>query len=1405
VPATDFVSRGQALVAAGQYHEAVKVCRLGLLAKPSDRAGRLILGQALLALRRYDEVLAEMRVAIAADPRNAGAHQLRGEAALRKGDAFAAVEALERARELAHGDPTIAALLAEARNVVASDAGRTTGTDGETEADGATKHYPTHRGGDGIGHGRSGSFTKPLAVGKHGGERRTTERQTSPSLDHLDVGDSSGTVEVDPDREGVEVDDDELGELIDPPADGASSIIVDDADMVELDPDEVSRPGGAADRSTRRAPAVAPPPAAAAAPVERAPAPVVPLFGGSADPTRGNRPRLVAPIAATLARSSQASAPTPIRTAPASAPVAAPRPAAGPRARPSAGPALAGPAPAARPAPPVADDPGLETRTTGTRTAEWGADEISSGSTRQHRLPVPPPPDHGDAPTAPRPLVDGAPSAIDPSRELSQPMAPIDPHGPRGPRGPRAAPPPPTFEEESSMAGRGQHPHLAALSSGPLGGLTPAPQLTPSGRYLQAPGPGAPLGGDPGFGGPFEEDPSRSPVPRSGPQVRTMVPVTQAAVQAAAKPTIAMRPDPSMLGPGGPGGPMGPGGPGGPMGPGGPGPMMGPGGPMGPAPGPHHGGAMANGPVLSQAELMRMMGPGASPPPRRSPLVLALWAMVTVAIIGAGVLAGFKIRSLRLDKQIAAARRGAEESAQSDTWLGWRGARDRLAGILKASPRATYRAALARAEAVLAADFVDDVDRARSAVAELPARGGKDASLARAYVALSAGDPAAARAAAEAAGDRDDPQVALVLARAALQDGRPEDAAALAAVAVERGRRPAALLAQCDIERARKRWSDATKACADVETLVPGHPGAIIGRARVAAASGAARADTAGLTAALEGLVAEAARPEAEQRLGVSRGQETWANLALAEVLLTAGDNARARRALERAEATKIDSREIREVRAGLRLAVGDVDAARDLATAGLTTWSQSVPLALVRARTALATNHLDEAARELDKLDGAAVNASVDALVTRGEVALARGALDDATKDLDAALGRAPDFEDAVVARARLDLALGDARAALARVDSRVGTDAPPRVAVVYAAAQRSLGQLDLARRALAPLLDDPPGPLTGQAFLESARIARDAGDIALARTAYGKAAEMLASSEVRLEAALLAIDAGDASGGRDTLIPLAAEPGADGALLIQAARAQILCGKLDDARALLDRADAVTGRPDGLLARERGRLALRRRDPVTAVASLERAVAAAPTDLEAQLMLMDAYIIGENTTGAQRVDNELKRSYPQRPERMLAAGRTALLANQVVEARDAFAEAQKGLSKAPQRVRADAAYWLGLAYFIGGDSGLAKASLVDATRLDPFNADAHAVLGQVLRALGDVGGAIASFRRAQELDPDNVELGADLGELLATRQPKEAIRALDRYLAKVPTGERADSVRALLARLRR
>ena len=50
---SDFVSRGQALVAAGQFQEAVKVCRLGLLGRPTTVEGRVVLGQALQTWEKH--------------------------------------------------------------------------------------------------------------------------------------------------------------------------------------------------------------------------------------------------------------------------------------------------------------------------------------------------------------------------------------------------------------------------------------------------------------------------------------------------------------------------------------------------------------------------------------------------------------------------------------------------------------------------------------------------------------------------------------------------------------------------------------------------------------------------------------------------------------------------------------------------------------------------------------------------------------------------------------------------------------------------------------------------------------------------------------------------------------------------------------------------------------------------------------------------------------------------------------------------------------------------------------------------------------------------------------------------------------------------------------------------------
>ena len=113
----DFVQRGRQLCAQAQYQEAVKVCRLGLLAHPTELEGRLVLGGALMALGRHDEVLAEMRVALELDADSPQALTLKGEALLRKGDALQASDVLARAVAAAPSDGSIQALYGEARRV----------------------------------------------------------------------------------------------------------------------------------------------------------------------------------------------------------------------------------------------------------------------------------------------------------------------------------------------------------------------------------------------------------------------------------------------------------------------------------------------------------------------------------------------------------------------------------------------------------------------------------------------------------------------------------------------------------------------------------------------------------------------------------------------------------------------------------------------------------------------------------------------------------------------------------------------------------------------------------------------------------------------------------------------------------------------------------------------------------------------------------------------------------------------------------------------------------------------------------------------------------------------------------------------------------------------------------------
>nr|HEX4314067.1 tetratricopeptide repeat protein [Kofleriaceae bacterium] len=200
----DFVHRGQALVQAGQYQEAVKVCRLGLLGRPTTVDGRVVLGQALLALKRYDEVLAEMRVALELDQSSVPAHVLKGEALLRKGDRHAAIEALERAKTIAPEDPAIIRLLTDAERVPGGAMTSSAHPSVDFVRNTGTRNYPG--GPDSEGEENTDGFTRPASPGSKRAAAVGDPRGT-PSEAMLGVGDKSGTVEVDPDLEAEEIDD----------------------------------------------------------------------------------------------------------------------------------------------------------------------------------------------------------------------------------------------------------------------------------------------------------------------------------------------------------------------------------------------------------------------------------------------------------------------------------------------------------------------------------------------------------------------------------------------------------------------------------------------------------------------------------------------------------------------------------------------------------------------------------------------------------------------------------------------------------------------------------------------------------------------------------------------------------------------------------------------------------------------------------------------------------------------------------------------------------------------------------------------------------------------------------------------------------------------------------------------
>ncbi|HTR51825.1 MAG TPA: tetratricopeptide repeat protein [Kofleriaceae bacterium] len=1252
---SDFVSRGQALVAAGQFQEAVKVCRLGLLGRPTTVEGRVVLGQALLALKRYDEVLAEMRVALELDQGAVPAHVLKGEALMRKGDTAAAIETLHKALQVAPGDPKIMQLLGQAEQVSArGPLASAVHPSVEFVGSGDTKHYPNHGAAEGEGDEDSGGgYTKPTTLAAPGSGRRSAQRGavSEPSPAELAVGDKSGTVEVDPSVEGVEVDEDDVDfdDLAAPPVAGKK-------------PAKIGGARGAVSSSARGGETVL---GKKAGKDGGRKSPTIELDGSDDDLELGET------IPPTMR-------PAPKRKLP--APNPAVRDAVGLPAGPLEGPART--KPASKPPRPGPSSP--------------------------------PPP----APSAPPPVA-----------------APATP-----------APLPPV-------------PRLAAGL--PTMAAAPPPQVPPG--------------------------------------------VSPASVAAAARPTIAVQP------------------------------------PLTPmqqqsaaAVDALFGGAQPGGPAWAHATIAAQAGivpPVVEPPPvveqpaldpssvprtgmrkTRSKLQIAVWVVIGVIVIGGGVFAGFQIRAMRLQKQIAAARDRATDLSKADTWTAWSAAASNLGQIVGADDAIENRAAFARARALVAFEFADGEPEAKAAVDALAGQGGADGAIAAAYLALAASDVAGAKTAADAAlaAAPDDPGAQYVAGRAALLGGDVKAAITYMTSAFEKDPRPLYGVGLARAHAAATAWDDAASVLDRVLGAHQDHPAATIERAIVLARSGRVAPGLAlgmELHSKVQAVIVEGSKPAGEQPRGIAPAELAFANLALAEVDFARGDVTSARGDLRSAAAVGFDDARFAEDALDTLYTVNELAIAHAAAQRALASWPQSIRAHYALARILLAEGKPTEANDALARPP--VLVALPVGLALRGQSRLDLGDNDGARADFEAALKKLPKLEPAIVGRARLELAAGDVDDAKKQLAPFVpGSGLPsPAIAIAYAMALRVAGDassLDKAKQLLDKLVAGPPGIEAARAQLELARLDRDLGDFKGARAAYAEAAKS-GNVEARLEVGLLMIEDRDAAGGREAIEALYKEQDehASPNLLLELARARMLGGDHAGAIKLLDAVDAMAMAPKWKIARERGRLALRKGDYAGAVTLFTRALDGSGNDPETFLLAADS-VTGDAKAGAALTE-KLKKLAPERlkdqPEASIVSGKLAIAAGKNEDAIKAFDAARDALvaAKASLRRQAQAHFGLGAARYLNGDEVGADHELELVLEQDPSLYSAYLFRAAMLQDKRRKN-AFELARKAVELDPDSIEGWALAGQIASKLGDRKVFNeALAKLSAIAPTSDEYKQLAAL------
>ena len=777
----------------------------------------------------------------------------------------------------------------------------------------------------------------------------------------------------------------------------------------------------------------------------------------------------------------------------------------------------------------------------------------------------------------------------------------------------------------------------------------------------------------------------------------------------------------------------------------------------------------------------------------RSKLQITLWVFVGIIVIGGGVFAGFQIRVLRLQKQVAAARRNAMELAKTDTYAGWASARDELSRIVRASGTADNQAALARARALIAYEFAANLDDARITVDALADHTSVEANVAAAYLALAQSDPKAARVAANNA-MRDAPNSAeanYVAGQAALLAGDLTAAVKAGKAAVDKEARPLYQVGLARSYAAATNWGEALPALDRALGVMPDQPSAVIERALVLAASGQLAADR----KLADQVRGELAKLLGDKKAGLSPAQLGFGDLALARVDFERGDAAGANADVGVAAGLALDDQRFAEQAVETLYLIDQLAHAQHSAKAALAAYGQSVRLRLSLAKIDLAQSNGAAALAVLKEIADADKLPEIRA--TRGAAKLAVGDLDGARVDLEEAQRSAPKLESALVGRAWLELAGNDPDAARKALGDLAGEKlaASPAVITVNAAIlRRDPATRDKAKRMLTALLEGRAGPDRVRAELELARLDHDEGDFSAARAAYAIASST-GNFDARLESGLLLIENSDPIGGRDTLDVLLKEAGEHppAQLVLETARARMLAGDHEGAAALLASADNLQNVAKWKVQRERGRLHLRRQESKVALTELGNALEGCGNDAETFLLAADAASSDDKSGLTDKLRTLLPVRLKGQAEAQIVSGKLLLATGALPEAEAAYRSAHDQLvnEKAAPRRLAQANYGLAVvaygkqkdaealrflavvitqdpsiydAYLFGADLDKDKVKAFEmAKQAVSFNADyprAWHVLGKLAAKNNDRAKLALAIEKLQKLVPGSEEL---------------------------------------------